>query len=67
MEYKEIFANSFKEKKLSKSTNQIAKECGIPQQTLSEYENANREIKLTNLWILADYFDITVDELIGRK
>lgn len=67
MDYMKNFVKNFNAFKGEKSTNEIAKECGIPQQTLSRYLTLKSEIKITNLCILADYFDTTIDELIGRK
>lgn len=48
------------------SITEFAKKVGIPQQTLSRYLLCQREITLTNLCKIADYFDETIDFLIGR-
>jgi len=50
-----------------KSISRVAKEIGIPQQTLSRYILKQREIGIENLCKLADYFDVSVDYLVGRK
>ena len=50
-----------------KSVSQIAKEIGIPQQTLSRYLLCQREIGLENLCKIADYFDEDLDYITGRK
>lgn len=39
----------------------------IPQPTLSRYILCQRQITLDNLVILADFFNIDIDVLIGRK
>ena len=39
----------------------------VTQQCISEWENEKIEPTLSNLWILSDIFDITIDELVGRK
>ena len=40
---------------------------GIAQSTISSWLNGRMDPILTNLWILADLFDYTIDELVGRK
>ena len=50
---------------LSQAT--IAKLVGVSQPCVSEWENKKIEPTLSYLWKLADIFEITVDELIGRK
>ena len=37
------------------------------QQCVSQWENGQIEPTLTFLWRLADLFEVSVDELIGRK
>ncbi len=44
----------------------LAAVCGVTQQCVSEWERGKIEPTLSNLWRLADYFDVTVDYLIGR-
>lgn len=61
------FADNLKTLIGDKSVNSVAKEIGIPQQTLQRYVNCEREIKLDNLIKIADYFDEDIDWLIGRK
>lgn len=45
----------------------LAKKVNIPQQTLSRYLLCQREITLTNLCKIADFFEEDIDFLIGRK
>ena len=45
----------------------LAAKIGVTQQCVSEWENNKIEPTLSNLWLLADVFDITVDVLIGRE
>lgn len=63
--------------KFSENLIRLRKERGISQQTVaakvyttqqcvSQWENGVTEPTLTNLWRLADLFDLSVDELIGR-
>ncbi len=45
---------------------EIAEYLNIKQNTYSQYENGKREIPLDTLWKLADYYNTSVDYLIGR-
>lgn len=65
--YTEKFAENLKELIGERSVSSIAKEIGIPQQTLSRYLHCEREIGLENLCKIADYFSIDLDLLTGRK
>lgn len=49
------------------SISEFAKKVDIPQQTISRYLLCQREITLTNLCKIADYFGEDIDYLIGRK
>ena len=64
---KEIFAKNLKLLIGDMSVNEFAKRVGIPQQTISRYLLCKREITLENLCKIADYFDESIDSLIGRK
>ena len=46
---------------------EFSKRIGIPHQTLSRYLNCQREVSLSNLIKIADYFHEDIDILIGRK
>ncbi|HIT34466.1 MAG TPA: helix-turn-helix transcriptional regulator [Candidatus Faecousia intestinigallinarum] len=39
---------------------------GLTQQTINKYENGNAEPNIRTLIALADYFETSVDYLIGR-
>lgn len=65
--YVEKFSNRLRELLGEKSVSQVAKEIGIPQQTLSRYLLCQREIGLENLCKIADYFDEDLDYITGRK
>lgn len=45
----------------------LAKELGIHQSTITNWLNGKKEPSIESLWKLADYFDVSVDYLIGRK
>ena len=49
------------------SVSKFSKEIGIPQQTISRYLLCQREITLSNLCKIANYFNEDIDYLIGRK
>ena len=53
------------ESKLSQA--KLAKMIGVTQQCVSEWEQFKIEPTLSNLWMLSDIFDISIDELVGRK
>ncbi len=62
-----IFAQNLKQLIGETSVNEFAKKVNIPQQTISRYLLCQREITITNLCKIADYFDEDIDVLIGRK
>lgn len=45
---------------------QIAKLLNVRQNTYSQYENGKRDIPINLLWKLADFYETSVDYLIGR-
>ncbi len=66
-DYIKIFAVRLKELIGEKSVSQFAREVGIPQQTISRYLLCRREITLSNLCKIADFFGEDIDFLLGRK
>ncbi len=44
----------------------VAQIIGTTQQVYSEYEKGIREIPLYKMIILADYYDVSVDYIVGR-
>lgn len=61
-----IFAERLKELIGENSISSIAKQIGIPQQTLSRYLLCQREIGLNNLCMISNFFDESIDYLVGR-
>lgn len=51
------------ERKLTKK--EIADELGIPYSTYFGYSNGTREPSIKMLWLLADFFNVSVDYLLG--
>ena len=45
----------------------LAKKLEIHQANISDWENSVSRPEYENLIVLADIFDVTVDELLGRK
>jgi transcriptional regulator with XRE-family HTH domain len=45
----------------------LADKIGVTQQCISEWEKGNIEPTLSNLIKLADFFDVAMDYLAGRK
>ena len=68
MEYnfdKNKIAEFRKEKGLSQR--QLAKEIGTSQANLSRWEQGLNEPSIIECWKIADYFDVSIDFLCGRK
>ena len=67
--YKEGFASKIKKARLDTGFNQeeVAKETGIKQSQISKYENSLLEPDLEKLGILADFYGVSVDWLLGTK
>lgn len=45
----------------------LAKAIGIKQNTISAWLLKKKEPCITSLWLLADYFKVDIDYLVGRK
>ncbi len=50
-----------------KTQNQIAALLNVKQNTYSQYENGKREVPINILWKLADYYNVSIDYLVGRE
>ena len=61
------FAKNLKDLIGDMSVSEFARKVDIPQQPISRYLLCQREISLTNLCKIADYFGEEIDVLIGRK
>lgn len=46
---------------------QVAEVLGIDQRVYSTYETGKRELPLRHLAVLADYYHVTTDYLLGRE
>ena len=45
----------------------LAKVLNVSQNTYSQYETGKREIPLSFLWKLADFYSTSIDYLVGRS
>ena len=45
----------------------LAEEIGISQSAISSWLSGKKEPSIESLWKLADFFDVSIDELVGRK
>ena len=68
-DYTTSFANRLSELMLEKSINSldIQKATKISNQAISLWLNDKREPKLYYLWILSDYFECSIDYLVGKS
>lgn len=64
-----IFAERLKELMKEQGLNQVrlSERVGIKQNTISAWLLKKKEPSVTSLWLLADYFQVDIDYLIGRK
>lgn len=63
--FSENLYNYRKERKWSQE--EVALKISVTQQCVSQWEKGLIEPTLTLLWRLADLFDVSIDELVGRK
>lgn len=45
----------------------LASVIGVNQSTVCNWLNGKKEPSIESLWKLADFFDVSIDYLIGRK
>ena len=67
MKYENKFKDNLKELRLEKGLGQVelAKEIGVSKGVISLWENGLREPNMYSLILLAKFFKITIDELVG--
>ena len=53
------------DKRISAKT--LGELCGLSKNTVGRYENGEREPSVQSLVALADFFDVSIDFLIGRE
>ena len=64
-----IFAERLKELRIEKglTIKQLSKEVGIGSSSLCRWENCQADVKGSQLIILAKYFEVTIDYLMGLE
>lgn len=45
----------------------LSSKIGVAQSAVSAWLSGKKDPNITSLWLLADYFDCSIDELVGRK
>lgn len=45
----------------------LAEKVGIRQNTISAWLLGKKEPSIRSMWLLADYFNVDIDYLVGRK
>ncbi|MCI8475545.1 MAG: helix-turn-helix transcriptional regulator [Clostridia bacterium] len=45
----------------------LAERIGVRQNTISAWLLNKKEPSINSLWLLADYFDVEIDYIVGRK
>ena len=69
MEYENKFKDILKELRQEKKLGQVelAKELGVSKGVISLWENGLREPNMYSLIVLSNYFNVSIDELVGLK
>ena len=64
-----VFAEQLKtlRKKNSLTQKELAEKVGVKQNSYANWENGNREPNIEMLVRIADYFDVSLDYLLGEK
>lgn len=63
-----LIAERIRELMKEEGLNQVrlAEKLGVKQNTISAWLLEKKEPCITSLWLLADYFNVSIDYLIGR-
>lgn len=64
-EYIERIKDLMNEERISQA--ELARSVGISQSAVCNWLNGKNEPSIDSLWRLADFFDVSVDYIIGRK
>lgn len=69
MGYENKFKDNLKELRIERKLGQVelAKSIGVSKGVISLWENGLREPNMYSLILLAKYFGVTIDELVGLK
>lgn len=63
------FSKNLKQLMKDNNINQVilSSKIGVAQSAISAWLSEKKDPSMTSLWLLADYFDCSIDELVGRK
>ncbi len=69
MKYENKFKDILKELRTERNLGQVelAKEIGVSKGVISLWENGLREPTMYSLILLAEFFNVSIDELVGLK
>lgn len=69
MKYENKFKDILKELRMERNLGQVelAKEIGVSKGVISLWENGLREPTMYSLILLAEFFNVSIDELVGLK
>lgn len=64
-----IVAERIKDLMKENNLNQVklAEKSGVKQSTISAWLLKNKEPSIRSLWLLADFFEVDIDYLVGKK
>lgn len=64
-----IIADRIKELMQEQGLNQtkLSQKIGVGQNSISDWLAKKKEPSIRSLWLLADFFDVDIDYLVGRK
>lgn len=64
-----LFSERLRELMQEQGLNQVklAERVGVKQNTISAWLRKKKEPSLTSLWLVADYFGVETDYLLGRR
>ena len=63
----DVFSQRVKELRGDKSPYVLAALCNVHEKAIAEYESGKARPSFENLIKIADYFDVTIDYLVGRE
>lgn len=66
---KQLFCSRLRQLRQSRklTTSQVGKDLSVSKQTISHWENGDRLPAINAFVALADYFDVSLDYLVGRS
>ncbi|MCL2077112.1 MAG: helix-turn-helix domain-containing protein [Oscillospiraceae bacterium] len=66
---RKIFGERLKQLRIEKKARQfnLAELLNVTRTQISDIENGKTTTTIEKLWLLADYFDVTIDYLVGRS